>query len=215
MPNNPTETRRFNQYHLLWGVLLLAGALWWADVWAHLIDNNRDRDWATRLGVALGLGGPCYVGAGIVAAVVWVITKKSTAAMWTWTVVLLSLMVMLSIGASQLRRTPTSASALPAEPEQTTQGNSVLQDERFREGFLRSFRHSCENKQRQSPENKAFGVSEQQIGEYCDCTANHVAGSMTASELIELFKTKVQPPSLETKILEAAAVCASKAIGLQ
>jgi hypothetical protein len=98
---------------------------------------------------------------------------------------------------------------------QTTDDEWLLQNKDFRESFLRSFRLSCETKNRDLPENKVLGFSEQQIVDYCDCTASETIDRVTVSELKDWVSTKNWPPSVINKLTEVASLCGSKVLGVR
>ena len=106
---------------VLWAVALLALALFWADFWHVMLNRSfaHSLPATSRFVHALGLGGPFLVGSGIVAAIVWAITRRPNAAMSTWTILLFAGLTLLSIGGAQLLSKAGTASGTTPSSETT------------------------------------------------------------------------------------------------
>ena len=79
----------------LWIIGLFVGSISWA-----LLLNTAvfgpPASFQEEAGIALGMGGPVFVGAGIVAGIVYAVSKNQTKSLWTWTILLLIALVALS-----------------------------------------------------------------------------------------------------------------------
>lgn len=83
----------------LWAAEVVIAAVHGADVWNIEIAGPRaDHPLASRLGMALGMAGIPYLLTALIALVVWLVTKKRNAALWTWTATLLISILVLSFG---------------------------------------------------------------------------------------------------------------------
>lgn len=104
----PRSLGKPRSYRVVWAIALLAAALLWAAFWQVTLDRSftLSLPGTYRFVYALSLGGLPLVGSGIVAAIVWAITKKPTAAMVTWTVLLFLGLTFLSIGGVQILSRP-------------------------------------------------------------------------------------------------------------
>ena len=88
---------------LIWIGGLFIGSL----LWAFLMNTamwGRLGSFSFELGAALGEGGVVFLGTGLVSGIVYAVSKSSSKALWTWTILLLIVFVLLSIGGVQLVR---------------------------------------------------------------------------------------------------------------
>jgi hypothetical protein len=73
-------------------------------------------------GVALGMSAPIYIGTGVIALIVFAVTKRRSAAMWTWTAIIALTLMCLSIGAIYHATHPLSQKPAAARSETPMQG---------------------------------------------------------------------------------------------
>lgn len=81
---------------VIWAVGLLVVTV----AWAALMNNSLGLSGSTKFqaGAVIGFGGPVFVATGLIAGIVYLVTKKPTASMWTWTILLLAAFTLLGIG---------------------------------------------------------------------------------------------------------------------
>ncbi len=89
---------------LFWAAALLIATLLVADYWSGRLHGPSAG--LERLGIALGIAALPYAGTAVIAAIVWVATKKQSVALWTWSCLLLIAMAVLSVGAHQTLSNP-------------------------------------------------------------------------------------------------------------
>lgn len=88
---------------LIWVGGLFIGSLLWA-LLMNTAMGHRSGSFQFELGAALGMGGPIFLGTGIVAGIVYAVSKSRSKALWTWTILLLVVFALLSIGGIQVTR---------------------------------------------------------------------------------------------------------------
>jgi hypothetical protein len=77
---------------VVWGTGLLVLSLGWAALITTAMGES------ANLGVSIGMGGPLFAFTGIIAAIVYAITKSAKKAMWVWTILLLISFAILGVG---------------------------------------------------------------------------------------------------------------------
>ena len=66
--------------------------------------NGTPRFFTEAFGVALGMGGPVFLGAGAGAAFVFAFTRSGPKTLWTWTLLILVALVVASVGSARMMR---------------------------------------------------------------------------------------------------------------
>lgn len=88
----------------LWAFGLLALCL----IWGAVMDTTiwGPVNLANRLGAAIGMGAPLYLGSGVLGLIAYAVKRNSTSAMWVWTIALGVALLLFSIGATQVPEPP-------------------------------------------------------------------------------------------------------------
>ena len=86
----------------LWVLGLLSGNVLWAFLMNAIVFGGGELDFMSQLDQSLGMAGPVFLITGAIAGIVYFFKRRSTTAMWTWTILLLVTLAVLSIsGAKQ------------------------------------------------------------------------------------------------------------------
>jgi hypothetical protein len=80
-----------------------------------------------------------------------------------------------------------------------------------RDDFVRQTKLACTASQKQSQLNRQVGVTDAQIGVYCDCYANAISKTVTVDELRYFALNGKAPASMQEKVDQTAPGCTSQA----
>jgi hypothetical protein len=83
---------------IAWGLVLLIVSIAWAFLMDTESGGTETASFWLRLGTAFGLGGPIFFNTGAVAGIYYYWKRKITAAMWTWTGLVVGIYVFLMVG---------------------------------------------------------------------------------------------------------------------
>lgn len=86
---------------MLWAIGLFVGSIIWALLISTAIGGVETGSFSLQMALALGLGGPVFLITGVIAGIVYFFKRSPSAAMWTWTVLLLVTLVALGIGGTK------------------------------------------------------------------------------------------------------------------
>ena len=87
---------------VVWAITLFVGGAVWAEGMRSLIDRDLAYGTAERLGVIVGMIGVPYLATGLIANGVWLIWRRPNGAMWTWTVLFLAILLLMSVGGARM-----------------------------------------------------------------------------------------------------------------
>jgi hypothetical protein len=80
-----------------------------------------------------------------------------------------------------------------------------------RDDFVRQTKQACAASQKQNSLNRQIGVTDAQIGVYCDCYANAISKTVTIDELRYFALNGKAPASMQEKVDQTVPGCTDQA----